>query len=430
VSALAQPVEEAPLSRSETTRRLLPPGCREDRSLAGHLERYGPLPPLDGRTRSLLAEIERSGLAGRGGAGFPTHVKLRAVASRRSPVLVANGTEGEPASAKDKALMGHNPHLVIDGVLAAATAIGAREAIVALSRGARATENRLRRALAERPAAALRLVAVPDRFVAGDESALVHWLNGGPAKPTFTPPRPFEKGVGGRPTLVQNVETLANIALVARFGAEWFRRAGTDAEPGTVLATVRGAVSRPGVVETELGTPIRDIVDRCGGCTAPPQALLLGGYFGSWLPAEDAIDLPLATEALRPHGASLGARTIAVLGRDGCGIAESARIARYLAGESAGQCGPCIFGLPAMADALERIASGGDSVPAALERLPRLQAQIMRRGACHHPDGAASLVASAIRVFAAEVDLHRRGLCSAPHADPLLPTSAETGDWR
>ncbi len=415
----------------DVTRRLLPPGTRKDHSWSTHLERYGPLPPSAGRSASLLAEIERSGLTGRGGAGFPTSVKLRAVAPRGAAVVVANGTEGEPASAKDAALTAHNPHLVIDGVLAAGAAVRARAAIVAVSRRATASAAHLQAARAERPdAKGLRLVTVPDRFVAGEESALVHWLNGGPAKPTFTPSRPFERGVGGRPTLVQNVETLANIALIARFGADWFRTAGTRSEPGTVLVTVRGAVVREGVRETGLGTPIGDLIGRCGGLAGAPQALLVGGFFGSWLPARVALELPLSSEGLRRLGASLGARTIAVLGRDACGIAESARIARYLANESAGQCGPCVFGLPAVAGALEDLALARERVPAALERLPRLMAQIAGRGACNHPDGALELVSSALRVFSDEVELHRRGVCSAPDAPLLLPTRSESADWR
>ncbi len=426
----ALPAEGTPTVVADPAlRRLLPPG---DRSWDAHLERYGPLPRLNERAGSLILEIERSGLSGRGGAGFPTFLKLRAVASRRSAVVVGNGTEGEPASAKDKVLIAHNPHLVIDGLLVAAAATGASEAIIAVSRGVRTSAARLEAALTERmgPAREIRVVGMPDRFVAGEESALVHWLNGGDAKPTFTPPRPFEKGVRGQPTLVQNVETLANLGLIARFGADWFRAAGTSAEPGTVLVTVLGAVARPGVLETELGTPVRSLIERCGGLTAPAQALLVGGYFGSWVPAEGSLDRLLSTESLSPLGASLGARTIAVLPCDACGIAESARIARYLAGESAGQCGPCFYGLPAVAHALETVALPGEDVPQAVDRLSRLQTQMAGRGACGHPDGALKLVESALRVFAAEVDLHRRGRCSAPQAAPLLPTHAESSEWR
>jgi NADH:ubiquinone oxidoreductase subunit F (NADH-binding) len=400
-------------------------------SFAAHLDRYGPLPELDGRRGAVLVEeVERSGLTGRGGAGFPTAVKLRAVGAGRKPVVVANGTEGEPASAKDKVLMTFNPHLAVDGLLASVAAVGADAAYLAVARGA-GSAHALASALAERrDAREIRLVAVPDRFVAGEESALVNWVNGGEAKPTFTPPRPFERGVGGRPTLVQNVETLANVGLIARYGGDWFRERGTRTDPGTALVTVRGAVGRPGVVEVELGTPIERILERCGGLLEPARALLVGGYFGTWIDAGPNFELPLADSALRPLGAALGARTLAVLPPSACGLAETARIAHYLAGESAGQCGPCVFGLPALAQALETIVASTSDARAAYQRLPRLAGQIARRGACAHPDGALRLVDSALRVFAPELEQHLGGRCGASHREPLLPTHHETTDWK
>ncbi len=413
------------------TARLLPLDTEAPSSWAEHEERYGALPELTGHSRSLLAAIEQSGLRGRGGAGFPTAVKLRAVASRRSPIVVANGTEGEPASAKDKVLLRQNPHLVIDGVLAAMTAVGAREATIAVSQEAHASRAALEAALTERVrfARAIRVAAVPERFVAGEESALVHWLNGGDAKPTLTPPRPFERGVRGRPTLVQNVETLANIGLIARYGADWFRQTGTAEEPGTVLVTVGGAVRRPGVVEVALGAPFRRLVELTGGVTSQPQALLTGGYFGTWIAAAGNLDTPLSERGLRPLGAALGARTIVLLASNACGVAESARVVRYLAGESAGQCGPCVHGLPAVANAMEAIARGGSAATTALDRLPRLSAQIARRGACAHPDGALRFVDSALTVFANEISHHLVGRCTAQHAEPVLPTPAHSS-WR
>jgi len=408
--------------------RLLPTDGREPTSWSTHVERYGPLPSLRGRERSLLAAVEQSGLTGRGGAGFPTAIKLATVAGGRSPVVVANGTEGEPASAKDKALIRANPHLVLDGVLAAAAVVGAREAVVAISRGSKCGAT-LQAALRQRPPGRpnILVAAVPERFVAGEESALVHWLNGRDAKPTFTPPRPFEKGVGGRRTLVQNVETLANLGLIARYGADWFRTAGTPAEPGTVLVTARGAVGRQRVVEIELGTTLSEVAELCGGLVEPVQAVLVGGYFGGWIRPD--LDLPLTQAALRPLGASLGARTIALLPASVCGLAETARVARYMAGESAGQCGPCLFGLPAVAAALETIALGLPGAAAALNRLPQLSAQIARRGACAHPDGTLRFVESALDVFADEVDLHVVGRCSATRGEPVLPVHS-SGEWR
>jgi NADH:ubiquinone oxidoreductase subunit F (NADH-binding) len=405
--------------------RLLPAGGAAYR---GHLERYGPVPHLN--ARPLLAEVERSGLTGRGGAGYPTWIKLRSVGTSRT-IVVANGTEGEPTSQKDKALMRGNPHLVLDGLLAAAQAVNADEAVIAVSRADGPSRQALTVALAERPRVSrlIKLVAAPERFVTGEESALVNWLNGGPAKPTVTPPRPFERGVQGRPTLVQNVETLANIALIARYGAAWFRQLGTASESGSVLATVLGAVRRPGVVEVPLGTPFSELLARCGGLTTSVQALLVGGYFGTFVPAS-CLGLTLSDEALRTQGATLGARALAVIPGEVCGVAESARVIRYLAGESAGQCGPCLFGLDALARAVEAIADCDPSASAAYARLARLETQIEGRGACAHPDGAVRLLASSLRVFREEFAAHLRGHCTAASSEPVLPIPAKRDDWR
>jgi NADH:ubiquinone oxidoreductase subunit F (NADH-binding) len=378
-------------------------------TLDEHLDRYGALR----RGRDLIELVEASGLQGRGGAAFPTATKLRAVASRGGrAVVVVNGTEGEPASGKDKVLLRCVPHLVLDGAVAAAGAVGAREAFVAVSGGAtaeaeaiaEAIESRRRRKLDGR--VGLRLVEVPDRFVAGEETALVQFLNGGPARPTFTPPRPFERGVGGAPTLVQNAETVAHIAQIARFGPAWFRRIGTPAEPGSALVTLSGAVTRPGVYEVALGSPLRDLLAQAGGAREEVQAYLVGGYFGVWVAAGAAAGLRMSEADV-----SLGARAIVALPARACGLAETARIARYLSDESAGQCGPCVHGLGAIADALERLASGDRTDRR--DRIERWVAAVRGRGACAHPDGASRFAASALEVFAEEVELHlRQGRCS------------------
>jgi NADH:ubiquinone oxidoreductase subunit F (NADH-binding) len=348
-------------------------------------------------------------------------------------VVVANGTEGEPASHKDATLLAHDPDLVIDGVLAAAGAVGAREAIIAVCRASRealasATDAVRRRAPEARPVR-LSVVGTPERFVAGEESALVHWLNGGPAMPTLSPPRPSERGVGGRPTLVQNVETLAHVALIARNGAQWFRSVGTDEQPGSMLVTLGGAVRAPGVHEIAIGTPIADVLALAGGPADEVSGVLVGGYFGTWLRTDDPLGVPFATAGLRPVGGSVGAGTIVVLPRAACGLLETARVARYLAGESAGQCGPCVFGLRALADAAVALAGGRGAV-AALRDMQDLPSEIEGRGACAHPDGAARLVRSALAAFPDEVQMHLEGRCSATDARPVLPIPSASGDWR
>ena len=280
-------------------------------SLREHIERYGP-PPSLGRGRSDRAAfvdvVERSGLRGRGGGGFPTGVKLRAVAGgRRRPVVVANGAEGEPLSAKDKVMLTTSPHLVLDGAVLAASALRAADVIVVVDRTARDARVAVENAIEERHATRLdpvsiRIVDSPTRYLAGEESALVHWLNGGPAKPTLVPPRPFERGVGGRPTLVQNVETLAHMALIARFGDAWFRSIGSRSEPGSALVTVGGAVADGGVLEISLGTRVATVIEAAGGVTEEISAFLIGGYFGTWLDAADGWDLALSNEGARGGG--------------------------------------------------------------------------------------------------------------------------------
>lgn len=382
--------------------------------LDSHLDRYGAHPRLG---PELIAVLGQSGLQGRGGGAFPVARKLAAVASRPGrPVVVVNAVEGEPASGKDRALIRHLPQLVLDGAVLAAEAVGAREAIIAIGGAPEIEIVSLTSAIAARARrrldgrVRLRAVSVPNAFVAGEETALVRFLDGGPAKPTFTPPRPFERGVGGAPTLVQNVETLAHVALVARFGPDWFRELGTEDEPGSALVTLTGAVSRVGVYEIELGTTFEHMLGQGGGAAEPLRAILVGGYFGGWLDADVALRLPVLDAALAPHGAALGARAVVALPTDACGVVETARVARYLAGESAGQCGPCVYGLEAIAGALGRLARRERDGRRA--ELGRWVERVRGRGACKHPDGAARFVASALEVFADEVDLHLRGRCS------------------
>jgi NADH:ubiquinone oxidoreductase subunit F (NADH-binding) len=415
-------LEAPPRPERSTLTRLLP---REPLGLAAFARRYGPLPAV---TDELLEAVELSGLAGRGGAGFPTARKLRSVRSRRGAVVVGNGTEGEPVSAKDRLLIERNPHLVIDGALTAARLVRTRRIVIAVGRAGGAADV-LERALADRrDAGSVSVATVPDRFVAGEESALVHWLNGGEAKPTATPPRPFERGVGGRPTLVQNVETLANLGLIARYGPDWFRTEGTIDEPGTVLATVSGAVGRPGIVEVPLGLPVAEVIAGCGGAREPVQAYLVGGYFGSWV--RPSSDLCLSRTSLGAAGGSLGARAVVALGERSCGVVETARVVTYMAEQSAAQCGPCLFGLGALANCLQSIARCTADAAGSYERLEQVERQIARRGACAHPDGVLGLASSATRVFRGEFDRHLAGACSALDHRPVLPTPRPEGGWR
>ena len=398
-------------------------------TLAGHLARHGELPTAawDSRRREqLIAEVGRAGLTGRGGAAFPTARKLAAVAAGPGrPVVIANGSEGEPASAKDKVLLAREPHLVLDGAVLAAGLTGARQALVVAHGAVREIVDE---AVAERRRARCDPVQVQvltgaGRFVAGEATALVNWVEHGIPVPTRVPPRISEHGLGGRPTLVQNVETLAHLALIARHGAAWFRSAGTPEEPGSMLVTVLGAVQRPGVYETGIGVPVSSVLARAGGPAAPLTALLIGGYSGSWVD-QAAMALPFSAAGLHRAGASPGAGLIAALPAGACGLAETARIARYLATESAGQCGPCLFGLDSIAAELGALAAGHPFDPG---RLRRWLGQVDGRGACHHPDGAVRMIRSALRVFAAETARHARGWCCGTRPAGVLPLPSRAG---
>ena len=384
-----------------------PPGGQGMESLSPHQQRLGALPAVP---PALIDSIERSNLRGKGGAGFPVAIKWRSVASQPggAPVVLANGGEGEPLSRKDRMLMEQRPHLVIDGAMLAAGAVGADEIVLYVGADHVGAIQAMHRAMTERTAserARLRLVSAPVRYVSGEETAAVHFINDGIALPTSIPPRPFEHGIDGRPTLVQNVETLAAVALIARFGDDWYRSLGTGNASGTTLVTVGGAVPQTVLIEIPQGMALADAVNAAGGITSDSDAVLLGGYFGGWVESSTAWGLPLDADALHQLGYSLGCGVVAVLPAGRCGVVETARILAYLAHESARQCGPCTFGLRAISAAAGRVAALTPT-PGDLEHIQRWAGVLAGRGACRHPDGAAGLVASALRVFAAEFQLH------------------------
>jgi NADH:ubiquinone oxidoreductase subunit F (NADH-binding) len=380
-------------------------------SFASHTTRLGARP--DGpAARNAIDALESSGLLGRGGAGFPVGRKWRSVAGQAGgpPAILVNGAEGEPLSSKDRTLLRLRPHLVLDGALIAADAVGADRIALYVGSAHREARLALRHAISERGdvRVPIRIVNAPDTYVAGEESAAVHFVNAGDARPMTTPPRPFEHGIGGRPTLVQNVESLAAAALIARRGPGWYRETGRSNTPGTALVTVTGSAV-DGIHEIEIGMPIAELagVSGAGGTADNRQAVLLGGYFGGWVSAERAWRLPLDPVGLRDAGTAFGCGVVAFLGNDVCGVRATARIMGWMAGQSAAQCGPCVFGLRAIADATARIAERRPERDD-LARLERWAEQIAGRGACRHPDGAVGQLLSSLRVFSDEWKLHQR----------------------
>lgn len=370
-----------------------------------------------GDAEEFVAEVERSGLLGRGGAAFPLAVKLRSVRAAalrgHDTVVLANGEEGEPASIKDRWLLRNRPHLVLDGLRLAAHAVAATRAYVYVSDppSARSVEH----ALGEIGPEALggltiSVFTVDAGYVAGEETAAIRAINGGPAKPSDKPPRPYQHGVAGLPTLVSNVETLANLPYLHLHGAAAFRSAGTSSSPGTFLATVTGGGRPPVLYELPHGVLFSDLVALHGLPVEQVRGALMGGYFAGLL-GRDVLGLTLDHESLRAHGSGLGCGAVSIL-TDDCPVAVAAAVLAYFGRENAGQCGSCFNGTVAMAAVAEALR---DHVAEAedVERLRRWARVLPGRGACGTLDGATNVAASLLTRFPELVVDHLAGGCPA-----------------
>ncbi|MDN3352120.1 NADH-quinone oxidoreductase subunit NuoF family protein [Actinomadura sp. DC4] len=378
------------------------------------------------RMRELLALAEQVDLRGRGGAAFPFARKVKAVvaAARRrdsQTVVLVNATEGEPASHKDKFLMEHVPHLILDGAMLAALALGAREVIIAVTDGA-APERSLRAAIAESRLGMMRVVRLPERFITGEGGALVNGVNGKQAIPPGKKVRAAESGVDGLPTLLSNAETFAQLTLLSQLGADLYAAIGTEHEPGTRLLTVWGPHGKPIVVEAPSGVPLAQVLDLCD--TGVGQGVLIGGYHGTWLTPGSANRATVSREGIDRVGGALGAGIILPLDPEVCPLGEVARVATYLGGESARQCGPCRLGVPAIARSMQALASGVSASEAMAGVLQGSQV-VKKRGACHHPDGSARFVTSALEVFGEDVATHLSSGTCGRKVRGLLPIAGD-----
>lgn len=418
MDAIANTVLAAP---PETTPRLLTTGAGTE-SLAAYLAGGGYAPLAD--PARLLAQVTESGLRGRGGAGFPLGAKLHSVRRRTRPgtrpVVVANGEEGEPASAKDRWLLRRRPHLVLDGLRLAAAVLDADRMIVYVS-DSRAADA-VAAALAESagvPAAPapVEIVVVAAGYVAGEETAAVRAIDGGPATPTDKPPRPYAAGVGGRPTLISNVETLAHLAWIHRHGAEAFRAVGTADSPGTFLATVTGADRGAAIYELPHGFSMRELLALHGVAPERIRGALLGGYFNG-LTGRRILDGHLDHERLRAMGAGLGCGAIALIGEQECPVAVAASVLAYFDRENAGQCGSCFNGTAAMS-AVASALRDGVADEADLARLRRWSMVLRGRGACGTLDAATNTARTLLDEFPEAVTRHRDGSCAVCAATPF-----------
>ncbi|MEB3979901.1 hypothetical protein OQ968_01330 [Mycobacterium sp. 663a-19] len=392
-------------------RRLLgeQPG-REDFAAYRDLGGYHPLADGD----ALLGEVESSGLVGRGGAAFPLAVKLRTVRDNGraagGAVVVANGEEGEPASVKDRWLLRHRPHMVLDGLRLAAAIVAADRAYVYVSdpESAHSVEAALGEVDPGAFGVPVDLITVQPGYVAGEETAAVRVLNGGPAKPTDKPPRPFESGVGGRPTLVSNVETLANLPYLQRHGSASFRSQGTPLSSGTFLATITGAGRPPVLYELPHGLPFTELLALHGVSPENVRGALLGGYFAGFL-NRDVLETTLDHETMRRFGSGLGCGAISVI-TDDCPVAVAASVLAYFDRENAGQCGSCFNGTAAMA-AVGGALRDGAATTEDVDRLRRWSVVLRGRGACATLDAATNVAASLLGQFPDDVARHLEGGC-------------------
>jgi NADH:ubiquinone oxidoreductase subunit F (NADH-binding)/ferredoxin len=398
---------------------------------------FGKLPRLT--ADELIGVTERVDLRGRGGAAFPVARKLRATVSsararRRPPVVVVNATEGEPGSYKDKMLLRKSPYLVLGGALVVAWALRAKELVIGVSGDG--TMARWVTALTNAEPDLKKMVTVvqvPERFVSGEGSALVNAINGKVSLPSGRKVLASDNGVDNRPTMLSNAETYAQIAVLALLGPDNYASVGTPDEPGTVLLSVSGSVTRPAVVEVPAGVPLGEVLDLCGA--TPEDGVLVGGYHGMWIPTEAAYDVPVSRAGMASVGGTLGAGIILPVGSGTCAIGEMSKIVSYLASESSGQCGPCKLGLPSLARSLASVADGSGGLDA-LDTARRTAASVRGRGACAHPDGVFRFVMSALDVLTEDLTAHLfRGTCGRPVRGVLpLPAPENTGsqlaiDW-
>src|SRR6266576_3124561 len=379
--------------------------------LEAHRDIFGPLPRLS--AEELISITEQVDLRGQGGAAFPFARKLSAVVKNAedndcAPVVVVNATEGEPGSTKDKMLMIRSPYLILSGAALVAEAIGAEEIVVGVA-GNELANRSMEAANAAEPGLRkiARVVQMPDRFISGESGALVRGINGKRPVPPGRKILASDFGVSDLPTLLSNTSTFAQLAVLALLGPERFAAVGTPEEPGTVLLSVGGSAAQPAVVEVPTGVPLAAVLDIC---QAPAgDGVLVGGYHGMWLP-----------------GGTVGSGIVLPLGDGTCPLGEVSRIASYLAGESAGQCGPCKLGLPSIARALAALIDGSGGIEA-LDVARRSAAGVAGRGACSHPDGVTRFVLSALDVFTEDLAAHVfHSSCGRPVRGVLpLPSGPE-----
>jgi NADH-quinone oxidoreductase subunit F len=344
--------------------------------------------------KEMIAELEASGLRGRGGAGFPAFRKWQGVSeSKGTHYVVINATEGEPDSLKDRTLLTSRPHLIIEGLLIACKAVKSTAAWIVVNEefadGLKALSTAVNEVRKEGLIGKvdIRILTAPPRYVVGEETALLNWIEGKPAKPRFKLHLPVQKGLWEQPTLIQNAETISNVPYIFRHGAKAYQSIGTESSPGTALFSVQGDVELPGLYELPLGIPLTELIKMAGGMKDNKQikAALIGGNFGGFLYGE-ALEVKLDYESLKEVGGSLGCGIVRVYHQDHSIEQAADDVLSFFSEETCGQCGPCYMGTEAMRNEFRKYR---DNPSYDIQKLADYSVNLRRKGACGLIDGAA-----------------------------------------
>jgi NADH:ubiquinone oxidoreductase subunit F (NADH-binding) len=388
--------------------------------------------------------VRRSGLRGRGGAGFPTGIKWRTVREDPCPTkyVVCNAAEGEPGTFKDRWLIRANPYLVVEGLGIAAYAVGAERAFIGIKAGFGPEVARLTAAMEEMAARDLvgpvpvELIQGPDEYLFGEEKALLEVIEGNDPLPRIVPPWMeglFRRPGSPNPTAVNNVETLANVPLILDRGPEWFRSFGTEDSPGTMLFTLCGDVRSPGVYELPLGYSLRDLVEGVGG--GVPEGRRLKMVFpgaSNTIIAPEQLDTPLGFDPMRAVGTGLGSGGFVVYDDSACVVRATLAFSRFLYVESCAQCPACKHGTAAITDLLERIDRGEGS-DADVETIVARALTVTDAQRCALPTGETLIAQSAVQVFGSEFAEHLGRACPRPRDLPvpkIVDFDEVAGDFR
>jgi NADH:ubiquinone oxidoreductase subunit F (NADH-binding) len=414
---------------------LFPHGVPESREELNDYRKRGGYEALARAIRlpadDVLNQVSDAGLRGRGGAGFPTGKKwaLTREAPEQPRYLIMNGGEDEPGSKKDRVLMENVPHLVIEGVILSAYAIGAEKAYLYINAEYETALKSISDALAEAKSEGywgenilgsnfsidIEIVPAPHNYVAGEDTAVIEVIEGKKAWPRQKPPFPVTVGLFGKPTSVNNVETLANVAPIVLHSAEWYRKFGTADSPGTMLFALDEDVNRPGVYELPFGTPLRYLIEECGGGLKNGKnikAVMPASPSCAFLPPEK-IDTPLDHNSMREAGAAIGCGVIRLVAEGECIVEEVLRIAEFFAAESCGQCPACRMETSTLAMMMKKVQQGQGGQPI-LEQFGKILAFNKGKGFCNLINMPGPPIESAIKLFPGDFEAHlTTGKCPA-----------------